>query len=170
MINTYLDDGEMAKKGFQPITDNNTELLILGTFPGAKSLGMEQYYADGRNAFWKLISGVINEDLTSLNYKNRIEKLKEQKIGLWDVFSICEREGSQDTKIRNPIESDFFKLKIIAPNLRTVYFNGEKPQKYAEKILTKMGYSTKLLPSSSGSRAIPFKNKLNSWKTTLEIR
>ena len=160
----------MAKKGFQPVTYNNTELLILGTFPGEKSLDVEQYYADGRNAFWRLISGVINEDITMLSYKTKIEKLMQNKIGLWDVFSICEREGSQDSEIRNPVESDFCKLKTIAPSLKTIYFNGEKPQKYAEKILTKMGYSTKLLPSSSGSHTIPFDKKLNSWKTILEIR
>lgn len=160
----------MAKKGFRPVTDNNTELLILGTFPGEKSLDVEQYYADGRNAFWRLIGGVIGEDVTKLRYKTQIEKLMQNKIGLWDVFSICEREGSQDKKIRNPVESDFFKLKTIAPRLKTIYFNEKEPQKYAETILTKMGYSTKLLPSSSGSHAIPHNKKLNSWKTILEIK
>ncbi|MCX5634739.1 MAG: DNA-deoxyinosine glycosylase [Planctomycetota bacterium] len=160
----------MVKKGFQPVTDNNTELLILGTSPGKKSLGVKEYYADGRNAFWRLISGVINKDITILSYRDRIEKLMQNKIGLWVVFSICEREGSQDSEIRNPVESDFSKLKTIAPSLRTIYFNGQEPQKYAEKILTKMGYSTELLPSSSGSHAIPFDKKLNLWKTILKIR
>lgn len=160
----------MAKKGFQPVTDNNTELLILGTFPGQKSLGVEQYYADGRNTFWKLLSGVIGEDITMFSYKTKIEKLIQNKIGLWDVFSICEREGSQDSKIKNPIESDFFKLKTIAPRLKTIYFNGKDSQKYAEEILTKMGYVTKLLPSSSGSYAIPLDKKLNLWKKILEIK
>ena len=45
---------------FPPIVDEHSEILILGSVPGVKSLQMQQYYAHPQNQFWKLM---FNESL-----------------------------------------------------------------------------------------------------------
>ena len=40
---------------FPPIIDAQSEILILGSIPGVKSLEKQQYYAHPQNKFWKII-------------------------------------------------------------------------------------------------------------------
>ena len=44
----------------------------------------------------------------------------------------------------------------------------EEAQSIADKKLIELGYMTRLLPSSSGSHAIPFEGKLRAWRTILK--
>lgn len=39
-------------QSLQPIIDENSEILILGTMPGKESLESEEYYASPNNSFW----------------------------------------------------------------------------------------------------------------------
>jgi double-stranded uracil-DNA glycosylase len=41
--------------GIEPLIDGNSTVLILGTIPGGMSLSKDQYYADPRNQFWKIM-------------------------------------------------------------------------------------------------------------------
>jgi hypoxanthine-DNA glycosylase len=40
--------------GLPPIIDDGARVLILGNMPSVMSLGAQEYYANPRNAFWKL--------------------------------------------------------------------------------------------------------------------
>src|SRR5258708_18680993 len=40
--------------GLPPIIDDDARVLILGNMPSVMSLGAREYYANPRNAFWKL--------------------------------------------------------------------------------------------------------------------
>jgi len=42
-------------QSFAPIVDNESEILILGSVPGVRSLEMKEYYAHPQNVFWKII-------------------------------------------------------------------------------------------------------------------
>ena len=44
---------------FPPIVSQKSKVLILGTMPGAASLKAKQYYADPRNAFWRIMGRLI---------------------------------------------------------------------------------------------------------------
>jgi G:T/U-mismatch repair DNA glycosylase len=41
-----MDAENVTKSSFPPISDLESEILILGTFPGEKSLQMQEYYRD----------------------------------------------------------------------------------------------------------------------------
>ncbi|WP_332881585.1 uracil-DNA glycosylase family protein [Methanosarcina horonobensis] len=45
----------MIKRGFPPVLDKNTEILILGSLPGDESLRRRQYYGHPGNDFWRLV-------------------------------------------------------------------------------------------------------------------
>jgi hypoxanthine-DNA glycosylase len=140
----------MIKVGFAAVVDKNTEILVLGSLPGDVSLRKHQYYGHPGNDFWRLLGRAIDENLQDMDYGNRLETLKRHRIGIWDAFKAGNREGSEDSKIKNEEVNQFSILKEMTPKLRLVCFNGKKSGKY-EPILRKMGYETRVLPSSSGA-------------------
>jgi hypoxanthine-DNA glycosylase len=157
----------MIKQGFPAVIDENTEVLILGSLPGDVSIRKHQYYGHPGNDFWRLVGSIIGEDLQSMSYENRLETLKRNKIGLWDVFKAGKREGSEDAKIKEEEVNRFSVLKEIAPNLKLVLFNGKKSGEY-EPILRAMGYKTKILPSSSGANRRFLNNRKSEWEAAFK--
>ena len=157
----------MIKQGFPAIIDENTEILILGSLPGDVSIRKHQYYGHPGNDFWRLVGHSIGENLQDMDYKSRLETLKCHKIGLWDVFKAGNRIGSEDANIRDEEINQFSKLKEIAPKIRLICFNGKKSGKY-EPLLRKMGYETKVLPSSSGANRRYLKNRDSEWEAVFK--
>ena len=47
---------------FAPIADENCKVLILGTMPGVMSLKKQQYYGFERNAFWRIIYALFDQE------------------------------------------------------------------------------------------------------------
>ena len=48
----------MPLTGLAPIVSTNTKVLILGSFPGAKSLALQQYCAQPHNQFWRILQAI----------------------------------------------------------------------------------------------------------------
>ena len=44
--------------GLPPLVSPATRVLILGSFPGVRSLQMQQYYAHPQNQFWKILQAI----------------------------------------------------------------------------------------------------------------
>ena len=75
--------------------------------PGAVSLAKQEYYANPRNHFWKILYTLFDALPISENFVEKVQFLKSNKIGLWDVLENCERKGSLDIHIKNHKENDF---------------------------------------------------------------
>lgn len=154
----------IRKAGFDPVVGARTRLLILGSLPGDASLRAGQYYGHPRNAFWRLIGGVIGRDLTTLPYEDRLTALKTAGVGLWDVIASAERPGSLDAAIRRPEAADLRGLVQDLPNLRVVAFNGGKAARLGRAVLADPpGLALIDLPSSSPAHARPFADKAAAW-------
>ena len=151
----------MIKEGVPPILNKSVRVLILGSLPSDESIRQEEYYAKPSNDFWKLISKTIGEDITGLEYEDKLSKLQENGIGLWDVFHRASREGSLDSKIKQPEMNDFSGLRDIAPSLKLICFNGKKAREH-EDVFHNKGFKTKVLLSSSGA------NRSNSAKRDMQ--
>lgn len=156
------------KRGFPPVVDARTRILILGSLPGEISLANAQYYGNPRNQFWKLVGVLVDEDLYGLPYDERLARLLAHGFGLWDVLGSCEREGSLDSSIRKPAANDFARLRELCPQLETVGFNGQTSGKFAPQFAG-AGYRTVVLPSSSPAHmAMSFEQKLAVWRQLIE--
>lgn len=154
--------------GLAPVIDADVRILVLGSFPGAASLAAGRYYAHPRNQFWRLVSGVLGEDLAALPYEERLVRLLAHRVGLWDVLAGCEREGSLDSSIRKPAANDFERLRTLCPQLETVGFNGQASGKFAPQFAA-AGYRTVVLPSSSPAHmAMSFAQKLAVWRRLVD--
>jgi double-stranded uracil-DNA glycosylase len=154
----------MAKTGLGPVVDERTRIVILGSFPGEESLRLQQYYGHPFNSFWKIMNVVVGESLTGMPYEQRLQTLLKHRIGIWDVYQACEREGSLDADIKKGECNDFSVLAQRAPKLKYVCFNGKTAGKYAS-MLSAMGYKTTILPSTSpANRNLTYEQKLKEWQ------
>ena len=117
-------DPSARKRAFDPVVDADTRLLILGSLPGDASLTAQRYYAHPSNQFWRLVGLAIGEDLQSLSYEERLHRLAEGRIGLWDVIGSARRRGSLDQAIRSANHNRVDNLIHDFPELRALAFNG----------------------------------------------
>jgi hypoxanthine-DNA glycosylase len=156
------------KKAFEPIVDVNSEILVLGTMPGEKSLELQEYYGNRGNQFWRLLFSVFGAEPTNV-YDEKVSFLKEHQIALWDVLQYCEREGSLDSKIKNEVANNFDEFYKNFPNIRSVYFSSKNASAYYDKYVgRKEGIQYDILPSPSGANAtMSFSQKLEIWKQKL---
>ena len=51
----------MIYKGFLPFFDENSEILILGSFPSVISRETNFYYGNKQNRFWKILSEAFGD-------------------------------------------------------------------------------------------------------------
>jgi len=153
------------KRSFAHVTDANTRLLILGSLPGEASLAHGQYYAHPQNAFWKLMSEVVGEDLRAMEYERRLQALLRHHVGLWDVVAEARREGSLDSKIADHAGNDLPGLLDKLPRLTTIGFNGGTAARLGLKVLKERAqqYRIVLLPSSSPAHTMAYAQKLEQW-------
>ena len=96
-------------ESFTAIVGDSPEILILGTLPGKESLRANEYYANQRNAFWKIIYSLFNTNL-EFDYDKKTEFVKKNKIALWDVCQKAVRPSSLDSDINSSISLQDEKL------------------------------------------------------------
>ena len=154
------------KRGFPPVTNAGTRLLILGSLPGEQSLVRQEYYGNPQNAFWRLMSGVTGIDLVPLAYNARLEALLGCGVGLWDVVAEAHRPGSLDSAIRARDDNDLPLLLSTLPQLNTIAFNGGTAARLGLKVLGALAdrYRILTLPSSSPAHTLAYADKLLKWQ------
>ena len=150
------------KRCFDPVIDQNTRLLVLGSLPGDKSLAVQEYYGNRQNKFWLLMSEVIGVELVPLDYSSRLDALLEHGVGLWDVVAEAHRSGSLDSKIRSRNDNDLCALLAGHPNIKAIAFNGGTAAKLGLKVLGShaANYQIEKLPSSSPAYTLGYAEKL----------
>lgn len=155
--------------GLPPVADENSRILILGTFPGCESLLQEKYYAHGTNSFWKLLFQVFNKPF-SRDYSDRIKLVKENKIAVWDVIESCIREGSSDKKIVEPKPNDIPSFLKAYSNINTIVITSNEVKKHLFNFFPELKASNhqQIISSSSGTVGVSFNSKLERWKQLKE--
>jgi double-stranded uracil-DNA glycosylase len=150
------------KYGLAPVARRDARLFILGSLPGDASLAAKRYYAHPRNAFWRLVGSVIGENLEPLPYSERLERLIEHRIGLWDVIAHAHRPGSLDQAIRSAGHNPLAEYFAQFPKLEAVAFNGAAAARAGRPLLA--GRLTLIdLPSSSPANTRAWHEKADAW-------
>ncbi|MDQ0587284.1 DNA-deoxyinosine glycosylase [Variovorax paradoxus] len=158
-------DPGIVLAGLAPIVSPATVVLILGSFPGVRSLELQQYYAHPQNQFWKILQAVWPRHPLPVgadSYPEKKEWLLDRGLGVWDVYAACEREGSLDSAIRAPVANDIAGLHL--PRLAAIAHNGGESFKHARHTRT-LGVPVYQLPSTSPANASwSFERKLAAWR------
>ena len=154
------------KRCFEPVVDERTRLIVLGSLPGEKSLERQQYYGHRQNQFWKLMSKVVDHDLVPLDYGSRLKILLAHEVGLWDVIAEANRHGSLDGNIRNREHNDLNDLLRRYPSVKAIAFNGKTAHRVGLKILggDATRYRIVELPSSSPAYTLAEAEKARRWR------
>ncbi len=142
----------MIKHPIPPLYDENSKILILGSFPSVRSREEGFFYGHPQNRFWKVTSAVYGED-TPHTVPEKKSFLVRNHIALWDVIGSCDIVGSSDSSIRNVLPND---LSVILEHadIGNIYVNGQTAYKYYCKYSEKKtGRPAICLPSTSPANA-----------------
>lgn len=143
----------MITHPFPPLYNENSKILILGSFPSVKSREQMFFYGHPQNRFWKVVSKVFDCD-TPVSIEEKRTFLLENGIALWDVIASCEITGSADSSIKNVTANDFSHI-LNSADIKNIYVNGKTAEKYFNKyIKDKIGRSAICLPSTSPANAM----------------
>ena len=164
----------MKSESFKAFAHAHSRVLILGTLPGQVSLQRAQYYAHPRNAFWPIISALL--DLPpDMPYEKRVESLTRHGIALWDVHAKAHRKGSLDSDIRDDEQNDFIWFFQKYKKIRLICFNGNTAARiYERKILPGLPLKVQaipsvLLPSTSPAYAsMTLQKKMSVWHQAIK--
>lgn len=148
---------------FEPVFDEQSKVLILGTFPSVKSRENQFYYGHPQNRFWKVLAGICDQE-TPVSILQKKEFLLRNHIAVWDVIASCDIIGSSDSSIRNVVPCDLKQVLLKAP-VRKIFANGGK----AYDLYTKYSYPQtkreiiKLPSTSPANAAFQMERLLQSW-------
>lgn len=143
----------MINHPIQPVYDENSKILILGSFPSVKFREQMFFYGHPQNRFWKVVSAVFKRPVPETIEEKR-EFLLSSKIALWDVIYSCDIVGSSDSSIKNVVPND---LNIILCNadIKKIFVNGKTSEKYYNKyIRNEINRGAICLPSTSPANAV----------------
>jgi hypoxanthine-DNA glycosylase len=159
-----------ALTGLLPESGPNPVVLILGSFPGPRSLATGEYYANPRNQFWHIMESILNID-TTLPYRERIVRLHEARVALWDSIRTCNRLGGLDSAIRDVFLNDIRLFLDQHPDIRFIGANGLTAGRYLASALGPgiSGIRVCTLPSTSPANTrYSFQEKRERWAVIQE--
>lgn len=143
---------EAVSHDFDPVFDENSQVLILGTFPSVKSREHHFYYGHPQNRFWKVIARLTDSEVPQ-SIAEKKQLLLQHGIAIWDVIESCEIIGSSDSSIRNVVAADLNSL-LSQCEIRKIYANGGTAKKLYERYSQKTtGREIIGLPSTSPANA-----------------
>lgn len=138
---------------FEPVYDENSEILILGTFPSVKSREQNFYYGHPQNRFWKVLAKLTEEEVPETIEEKKAMLLKHH-IAVWDVVESCDIIGSSDSSIKNVVPADLRRV-LEGSRIRKIFANGDKAYRlYKKYCQEETGREAVKLPSTSPANAI----------------
>lgn len=135
-----------------PVFNEQSRVLILGSFPSVKSRENLFFYGHPQNRFWKVLARVYGRE-TPRTIEEKKALLLECGVALWDVIASCDIEGSADSTIKYVVPNDVGQILEIA-DIRCIFLNGKTAEKYYNRYLRdRLGREAICLPSTSPANA-----------------
>ena len=148
----------MTKHNIEPVYNQDSRILILGSFPSVKSREAKFFYHHPQNRFWKVLAALFQEEVPQ-TIEEKKTFLFRNHLALWDVIESCEIKGSSDASITNVKVND---LDLIVKNcpVEKIITNGKAANRYNHHVIQ--------LPSTSPANAMYSLEKLiEKWKVIL---
>ena len=154
----------IVKHNLEPIFNEDSKVLILGSFPSVKSRENNFYYAHPQNQFFKILEVIFNEKIN-----DKKEFLLNHHIALWDVIKSCEIKGSSDSSIKN-VKVNNVKYLIDNSNIKVIFTTGKKSYNlYNKYLFDKIHINAIYLPSTSPiNKSMSIEEKINKYKIILK--
>ena len=149
-----------------PVYDNNSKILILGSFPSVKSREAAFFYGHPQNRFWRVLSAVFEDECPVTTEEKRAFLLRN-RAAVWDVIESCDIQGSADSTITNVTPND---LGVILKNadIKRIFVNGAAAYKYFTRY-NKDLEAVRLPSTSPANAAYSLERLINEWKVIRQI-
>lgn len=154
--------------GFEPVFDENSRILILGSLPSVKSREQGFYYGHPQNRFWQVTAAVFGQPVpTSIPEKKAF--LLRNGIALWDVIAECDIIGSSDASIKNAVPADLSRILLAAP-IERIFVNGGTAEKlYIRHQQPQTNRPAVRLPSTSPANAAwSIERLIKEWRKQID--
>ncbi len=141
----------------EPVFDESSRVLLLGTMPSPASREVGFYYGHPQNRFWRIMERLYGLQEHALD-ENRPRRafLLQHRIALWDVLRSCTIAGASDASISQPEPNDLTCILDVAP-IQHVFCTGGKAAALAKRfdgaMLRERGIPLTALPSTSAANA-----------------
>ena len=149
-----------------PVYNQNSRILILGSFPSIKSRETMFFYGHPQNRFWQVLTTVFehNSNLSQASIKAKKSFLLQNHIALWDVIASCNVCGSSDSSINN-VKANDISVILNSCNIKQIFVNGRTAAwQYKKLILPHVNRAAIYLPSTSSANAAWSLSQLvNAW-------
>lgn len=152
----------------EPVFDEISRVLILGTMPSPKSRERMMYYGHPQNRFWRVMASVLETDLPE-GADARFQMLRERGIALWDVLSSCSIDGASDSSIRDAVPNDI-SLITGRTDIRMIFTTGKKAYELYNRYMRPVtGIDAVCLPSPSPANcAVSMDELVDKYKQILD--
>ena len=133
------DEGyQHIEHGFEPVFDEHSRVLVLGSFPSVLSRANAFYYGNPQNRFWRVMATCLGmpvppnegDPLASgepatldASIAAKRAMLLNGGVALWDVVESCDIKGSSDASIRNVVPAHIERITDAA-SIEVVVCNG----------------------------------------------
>lgn len=132
MTATKRNRVQHIEHGIEPVFDDRSEVLVLGTMPSPKSREVQFFYGHPQNRFWRVLAALFDEPVPEDNAE-RTDLLLRHHIALWDVLASCDIEGASDASIANARPNDLARVLSAAP-IRQIFCTGATAARYFGKL------------------------------------
>lgn len=146
----------------EALFNENSVILILGTFPSVKSREAKFFYGHPQNRFWRVMARLCDADIPQ-TVEDKKNLILDNHFALWDVIHSCDVEGSADSSIKNVVPND---ISVILKNSKVsrIFVNGKKAESLYKKYLEKeTGITAVCLPSTSPANALWSEDRLTEY-------
>ena len=154
--------------GFEPVFDERSRILVLGSFPSVLSRENAFYYGNPQNRFWRVMAtclsepvpqneGGLSDDGRPLTLEESIAAKKrmllEHGVALWDVIATCDIKGSSDASIKNVVPAQVERVLEEAHIGAVICNGGTAGRLYKRYLQWQVGLAAHVLPSTSPANA-----------------
>lgn len=157
---------------FQPVYNEQSKILILGSFPSVKSREEGFYYGHPRNRFWQVMASICDCPVPQ-TIEEKKTMLLTNHYAIWDVIDSCDIIGSSDSSIRNVVPADIASL-VAKTQITKIILNGQTAGKLYRKHIEPnlaTAIEVQILPSTSPANAASSLDVLiKVWSEALDLR
>ncbi len=159
----------MLSHPIAPVFNENSRILILGSFPSVKSREAGFFYGHPQNRFWKVVSAVCGKAVP-VTIEEKCKLLLDNQIAVWDVIKSCDIIGSSDSSIKNVVANDL-NVILAKADIKKIFVNGKKAEELYKKYIEPItGRKAICLPSTSPANAAWSLEKLiAAWRKEIEV-
>lgn len=163
------DEGyQHIEHGFEPVFDEHSRVLVLGSFPSVLSRANAFYYGNPQNRFWRVMATclgmpvppnegdpLVSGEPATLDASIAAKRamLLNGGVALWDVVESCDIKGSSDASIRNVVPAHIERITDAASIEVVVCNGGTAGRLYKRYLQDRTGLPAVVLPSTSPANA-----------------